>query len=66
MEIILELLNIFWNILLLVPKLLLDVFPLYKALSDFQQNLIASALGISPIIVWLLSKLFKSLPKISF
>lgn len=43
-----------YNILILVPKVILAVFPLYNTLSDFQQNLIAAALGVPPIIIGLL------------
>ena len=49
------------EMLLLVPKLLLAVFPLYNTLSGFKQNLIAAALVVSPIVIWLAFKAFKAI-----
>ena len=59
MSFIIVVLDIFWNILLLAPKLFLAFFPLYKTLSDFKQNLIAAIFGMSPVIIWLVIKVFK-------
>ena len=50
----------FWNSLLLVPKTLLALFPLYNTLSSFRQDLLAAALGVSPIVIWFLSKVFSA------
>lgn len=63
MEIINSLLTSIWNSLLMVPKILLDLLPLYNTLSSFKQDLIAAALGVSPIVVWLLYKVFSLLKK---
>lgn len=51
MENILNFLEIIGNCLLLVPKALLALFPLYNTLSSFKQDLIAAALGVSPIFI---------------
>ena len=51
-------LEIIWNIFLLVPRTLLALFPLYNTLTSFRQDLIAAALGASPIVIWLFSKVF--------
>lgn len=48
--------EIIGNCLLLVPKALLAVFPLYNTLASFKQDLIATALGVSPVVIYLLFK----------
>ena len=63
MEIIGLLAETIWNALLLVPKALLAVFPLYNTLSSFNQNLIAASLGVSPVLIWLLCKTIKILKR---
>ena len=59
MEAINVILETIWNILLLVPKALLELLPAYKALSGFKQDLIAAALGVSPVAIWLLVKIIR-------
>ena len=66
MEIITSLLTSIWYSLLMVPKILLDLLPLYNTLSSFEQDLIAAALGVSPIFVWLLFKVCSLLKKYYF
>lgn len=51
MNILSVLFEIIGNCLLLVTKTLLAIFPLYNTLSNFNQNLIATALGVSPIFI---------------
>ncbi len=63
MNILKELLVLTWNILLLVPKVLLAVFPMYNALSSLKQDLIAAAFGISPIVIYLMILLFSYIKK---
>lgn len=54
MEIIKILFETIYNVLIFLPKLLLAIFPMYNTLSNFNQNLIAAALGVSPILIVLL------------
>lgn len=56
MEMLKILIETIYNTLILVPKLILSVFPLYNTLSSFQQNLIAAALGVSPVLIGLIYK----------
>ena len=64
MIIIQILLETIWNTFLLVVKTSLTVFPLYRTLSSLQQDIIAAALGISPLIAFLLIKSIKLFVKI--
>ena len=57
-------LEMVWNILLLVPRVLLELLPAYKALSGFKQDLIVAVLGVSPIVIWLAIKIIKMLKKV--
>lgn len=61
MEIIKILFETIYNVLIFIPKLLLAIFPLYNTLSNFNQNLIAAALGVSPILIGLLCVTIKIL-----
>ena len=65
MEIIKVLFETIYNVLIFIPKLLLTVFPMYNTLSNFNQNLIAAALGVSPIIIGLLFLIIKFLKRIA-
>lgn len=56
MEIIKILSETIYNVLIFIPKLLLAIFPLYNTLSSFNQNLIAAALGVSPVLIGLIYK----------
>ena len=64
MDIVNAILEAIWNILLLVPRVLLELLPAYKALSGFKQDLIAAAFGISPIVIWLADKSIKLLKNV--
>ena len=56
-EVFITLLAIVWNILTVIPKIVLAVWPLYQQLSSFKQDLIATAFGVSPFLIWLIVKL---------
>lgn len=66
MEIITTLFQVIYECLLAIPKVVLSIFPMYNALADFQQNLIAAALGVSPAIVWIVFKIIKLIKKALF
>lgn len=51
MEILSVLPQTITELFLAIPKILLSLLPLYNALSDFKQNLIAAALGVSPVVI---------------
>ena len=63
MEIISVLFQAICECLLAIPKIVLSIFPMYKTLANFQQNLIAAALGVSPAIVWILFKIIRVIKK---
>lgn len=65
MEAIVTFIEIIWNLLLLIPKMLLALFPLYNTLSGLKQDLIAAALGVSPFVIWLIIKVFSLLKHFS-
>lgn len=65
MEIVRVLFGTVYNTLILVPKLILSIFPLYNTLSSFQQNLIAAALGVPPIIIGLLFIVIKFVKRVA-
>ena len=61
METVRILVETIWNILLLVPRALLALFPLYNTLASFKQDLIAAALGVSPVVIYLLFKILTAI-----
>lgn len=66
MEIITTLFQTIFECLLAIPKVVLSIFPMYKTLANFQQNLIAAALSVSPAIVWIVFKIIKVIKKALF
>ena len=59
MEVVTILLKTITELSLAIPKILLSLLPLYNALSDFKQNLIAAALGVSPVVIGIVVCIWK-------
>jgi hypothetical protein len=60
-KIIPELICIAWNLFISSIKMIIDLIPVFKQLSDLQTQFLATALGVSPFVITLIGFLLKIL-----
>ena len=65
LQLVSQLFQIVSGAFLLFIKLVLSLFPFYQQLSDLQTNIIAAAIGVSPLVITISVKLVKCLISLS-